>query len=274
MNDNQIISILAVATAVVIVITLFMINPNTPNLPVIYIVYGSEKGDLSYTDCAYLGLFTAQESMPFIKQEFTSIDPDRFSGFLNGSGELKKPGFVITVGFQYAGDTLHFSQEHPETRFLAVDEAGIGSNNTKAYEVSSYGESYLAGVLAASATKTKRVGIILGMPSRPLEGFRLGYEAGVRAADPSVVLEEEYIGNTVSSFSDPKKGVEIADAMYRNGTDIIFTVAGYSGTGVIKAAKADSGRYVIGVDSDQTTLNGGGRLRGAGRGSPWSCCSR
>ena len=49
----------------------------------------------------------------------------------------------------------------------------------------------------------------------------------------------------------------IARGMYANGTDVIYTVAGYSGTGAITEAKAGPGRYIIGVDADQTHLGPG-----------------
>jgi basic membrane protein A len=42
--------------------------------------------------------------------------------------------------------------------------------------------------------------------------------------------------------------------MYRDGADVIYLVAGYSNTGAIAEARAAPGRYVIGVDADQTHL--------------------
>ena len=42
--------------------------------------------------------------------------------------------------------------------------------------------------------------------------------------------------------------------MYSGGADVIYTVAGHSGIGTITEAKKFPGRYIIGVDSDQTSL--------------------
>jgi basic membrane protein A len=246
----------AIIAAIIILATagaLYTI-PHGPVLPVVYIVYGSEKGDLSYTDSAYRGLFAAQETMPFTKREFTSLDHDELAPLLNGSAP-GTPGLVITVGYQYTGDTERLAAENPGVRFLAIDQAGTGSSNLKSYGITSYGESYLAGVLAASATKTGRVGIILGTQSEVLEGFHQGYIDGVRAFDPSIVIGSEYVrDNSTAGFSDPVRGGEIAGRMYREGTDVIYTVAGFSGTGAIREAKRGPGRYIIGVDSDQSYL--------------------
>lgn len=252
---------LLLAGAVVIAILVFAIVvalyaiPHRPGLPVVYILYDSEKGDLSYTDAAYRGLFAAQEAMPFSKEEFTSRDHAQIYGLLNGTDETVKPGLVVTVGYNYASDTQLLGRQNPGVKFLAIDQAGIGSGNIRSYEITSYGESYLAGVLAVSATKTRRVGILLGTSSDLLDAFRQGYADGANAADPSVSIDVEYVHeNSTDGFSDPVRGREIAKEMYRNGTDVIYTVAGHSGTGAIMEAKAAPGRYIIGVDSDQADL--------------------
>ncbi|MDO4566952.1 MAG: BMP family ABC transporter substrate-binding protein, partial [Oscillospiraceae bacterium] len=61
-----------------------------------------------------------------------------------------------------------------------------------------------------------------------------------------------YIGYPASAtpFADPAQGLELASAMYDDGVDIIWQVAGGTGTGVFQAA-ADAGLYSIGVDVDQ-----------------------
>jgi basic membrane protein A len=256
MNRKYLITGATVATIAVLAIAVAIIMiQHEPAYPMVYMVYGSEKGDLSYTDSAYRGLFAAQEALPFSKREFASFNYTKFSGLLDSLRGPEKPGLIITVGYTFAEDTKRLAAEHKEIRFLAIDQTGIGSDNTKAYEITSYGESYLAGVLAASATKTRRVGIILGTQSALLEGFRQGYLAGVHAVDPTMSVDQAYIrNNSTEGFADPDRAAEVAGGMYRNGTDVIYTVAGFSGTGAIAEAKRAPGRYIIGVDSDQTHL--------------------
>lgn len=243
-----------ILAAAFVFLALVITAPHEPERPMVYVIYGSEKGDLSYTDSAYRGLFTAQETMSFAKREFVSLDRDHLTALFKSPGR-EKPGLVITVGYNYAGDTRELAKENPDIRFLAIDQAGIGSPNLKAYEITSYGESYLAGVLAASATKTRNVGILLGTKSELLEGFRQGYIDGIHAVDPSIRVQQEYVReNTTGGFSDPARGREIAGSMYQQGADVIYTVAGFSGTGAITEARAAPGRYIIGVDTDQTYL--------------------
>ncbi len=245
---------LALAAALVLV-TLFITAPHEPERPMVYVVYDAGKGDLSYADSAYRGLFSAQERLSFTKREFTNADRDRLPGLLQAAGGAERPGFIITIGYTYTDDTRRMAAENPDIRFLAIDQSGNGGRNVQAYEITSYGESYLAGVLAATASKTKHVGIILGTQSPLLEAFRQGFRDGVRAKDAPVRVDEAYVrDNSTEGFLDPVRGKEIARSMYLDGADVIYLAAGYSNTGAVAAAKEGPGRYVIGVDSDQTRL--------------------
>jgi basic membrane protein A len=246
-------AIATIIAVLAIVVAMFMI-PHEPTRPVVYIIYHSDKGDLSYIDNAYRGLFVAQEDMRFTKREYVTSSPVNFSRLLTGT-TAEKPGFVITLGYDKAGFTQALASEHPEILFLAVDQTGIGSDNVRAYEITSYGESYLAGVLAASATKTGRVGIILGTQSTLLDAFYLGYIDGVHAVSPFMTINQIYVrDNSTTGFYDPDRAAEIADGMYNNGVDVVYVIAGYSVIGVVSEAKKAPGRYIIGVDSDQTNL--------------------
>jgi basic membrane protein A len=230
----------------------------SPQVPVVYIVYGSEKGDLSYTDAAYRGLAAVQNETPVIIREFVPRDFEGLPDLLNNTGAQQKPGMIITVGFQYAGFSRSLAGAHPDIHILAIDQAGIGSDNLRAYEITSYGDSYLAGVLAASASKTNHVGVIAGMQSDVLDQFLKGYEAGARSVNASIVIDQAYVRqNSTAGFSDPEEAGLIAERMYLNGTDVIYTCAGYSNTGAFGAAAGTTGRYVIGTDSDQSPLGPG-----------------
>ncbi|WP_321507736.1 BMP family ABC transporter substrate-binding protein [uncultured Methanoregula sp.] len=258
MNRNYlIIGAVAVTLAVIAIVVAVYVIPHEQTRPVVYIIYHSDKGDLSYTDSAYRGLFAAQEDMRFTKKEYISDDSVDISRLLTGTG-AKKPGFVITLGYTQAGFTQQLAREHPDIRFLAIDQTGIGSDNVRAYEITSYGESYLAGVLAASATKTGKAGIVLGTQSAQLEAFRQGYIEGVHAISPSMTVDQAYVrDNSTTGFYDPDRAAEITAGMYNNGADVVYAVAGYSNTGVVREAKKAPGRYIIGVDSDQTYLGPG-----------------
>jgi len=227
----------------------------SPAVPVVYIVYGSEKGDLSYTDAAYQGILAAEREMPVTVREFTPKDLDTLPALLNSTTGPERPGLIITVGFQYADLVRNLAALHKDIRFLAIDTSGIGSGTVQSYEITSYGDSYLSGVLAASATKSGRVGIITGMKTDLLDTFIRGYTDGVHAINSSITVDQAYVWqDSVQGFMDPVQAGRIAERMYHNGTDVIYFGAGKSNTGAFDAAKTMPGRYVIGTDSDQSPL--------------------
>jgi len=230
-------------------------QPAPAGTPVVWIVYGSEKGDLSYTDAAYQGLLAAQQKQALVIREFVPQDFETLPAFLNASTGADRPALIITVGFQYAGFTMGLADLHKDIRFLAIDQAGIGSDNLRSYEITSYGDSYLAGVLAASASRTQHVGIIMGTESDVLDTFLDGYTDGARAVNATLAVDHAYVRHhSTEGFTNAPAAQKSAEAMYRNGTDVIFACAGYSNTGVFGAAENSPGRYVIGTDSDQSSL--------------------
>jgi basic membrane protein A and related proteins len=54
-------------------------------------------------------------------------------------------------------------------------------------------------------------------------------------------------------WNDPARGKEIALAMYEQGANIVFQIAGGTGVGVFEAA-AEQEKFALGVDSDQATI--------------------
>ena len=71
----------------------------------------------------------------------------------------------------------------------------------------------------------------------------MSYLAGAVGA---LRTQSSYVG----SFTDTAKGKENGLLLYNSGISVVFTAAGQSGIGVIDAA-VQTGKYVIGVDSDQ-----------------------
>ncbi|MEN6609541.1 MAG: BMP family ABC transporter substrate-binding protein [Methanoregulaceae archaeon] len=259
MNRTRYLIILA-AAAIVILLAAFgqgILKNQAERGPVVYMVYNNEKGDLSYTDSAYRGLFLAQEKMTFRKEEFVFKSNDlntEVTKRLGDSITTNQPGLVILESYSFENLTSRLAKENPKTRFVGIDQDGPGRDNLRIVEITSYGSSYLAGQLAASATKTGHVGIILGTQSWLLDAFRDGFQDGCNRVNPKVTVDVAYVSNTTAGFSDPSGAAAIARSMYTKGDDIIYTAAGYSGAGVIGEAKLVSGRYVIGVDTDQTYL--------------------
>jgi basic membrane protein A len=76
-----------------------------------------------------------------------------------------------------------------------------------------------------------------------------GYQAGVKAADPSAKLLNAYS----QDFVDESKCKELALNQINAGSKVVFQVAGACGLGVISAG-TQTHTQVIGVDADQSYL--------------------
>jgi basic membrane lipoprotein Med (substrate-binding protein (PBP1-ABC) superfamily) len=117
-----------------------------------------------------------------------------------------------------------------ESLFYAEDEAG-----------------YLAGVLAASISKSNTIGVVGGLlVVPPVERFVEGYINGAKATKSDITVKFTY----TSSFVEPEQGKAAAQQMIDAGADIIFAAGGLTGNGALLAA-CDAGKLAIGVDTDQ-----------------------
>ncbi len=113
----------------------------------------------------------------------------------------------------------------------------------------------MVGVLAAMASKTKKVGFIGGMDIPLIRKFGCGYVGGAKAAGATDVIYN-MTGDTPAAWNDPAKGGEITKTQIDQGADVIYAAAGGTGVGVLQAA-ADAGKLGIGVDSNQNGLQPG-----------------
>ena len=220
-------------------------------------------GDQSYNDLADSGLKRAEEDFPIDAQRIQS--PDIVAQGQSVLQQAGQAGFnlVIDLEFSTADALAAVGPTYPETQWMIVNLPSSGPNIT-GYIFSEHDGSYLAGALSAMVTADtsvegvnpeKVIGAIGGVQSTGIDKFIVGYIQGARDVDPEV----EVLVNYANAFGDPAKGKELADAMFGQGADIVYQIAGGTGTGIIQAA-AEAGRYAIGVDTDQDAIAPGAVL--------------
>jgi len=214
-------------------------------------------GDQSYNDLAYAGFQQAQKDFPIQAQVVQS--PDIVS---QGQAVLQQAGqagfdLVVDLEFSTADALKAVAPQYPQTQWMIVNLPSSGSNIT-GYLFDEQDGSYLAGALAAMVTADpsipginadKTIGVIGGVKSTGIDKFIVGYKQGAQ----DVAKDVKVLVNYSNGFGDPAKGKELADAMFGQGADIVYQVAGGTGTGVIQAAAA-ADHYAIGVDTDQDAL--------------------
>ncbi len=215
----------------------------------IYDVRG--RGDLSFCDAAYNG---AKKSVDKWNIKLTEVNPTQNTDTEMALRRLAKLKFdlIIGVGFQFQEPMNRVAVDFPNVNFALID-AVAKPENVASLIYKAHEGTFLAGVIAALKTETKKVGFVGGMKVPLVEAFEIGYAAGIKNTDTNIELLVNYVGVTPQAFNDPAKGKELALAQYNKGADIILAAAGASGLGVLEAAK-QTGKYIIWVDSNGNGL--------------------
>lgn len=227
-----------------------------PKVGLAYDVGG--RGDQSFNDSAYAGLAKAVKDL-----DATCVEGEASTGEAESARESRLKDMadqgldpIIGVGFAYADAVNAVAPNYPKLHFAVIDGADPDSkpNANVAYLDFAENEgSFLVGAAAALKSKAGHIGFVGGVHNDLIKKFEAGYVAGAKAVKPSIKVDVKYIEESdLSGFSDPAGGKEAATAEFDNGADIVYHASGASGSGVFEAAAdAGSGKWAIGVDSDQ-----------------------
>ena len=219
----------------------------------IHLHYDGTRGDFSSSDSFYRGYLKADSQYDFSSQEFTGSVMNELDLMYRNPG--KRPNLIITPGNKYLNHTLLWSEMLPHTHIIAIDQAGPSRQNIRYEEISPYGASYLAGILAATISHNGKVAVIAGTKSRAPDGFISGFTDGVTSVNSSVIVSVRYVSETNDGSFDEQRARQIADDLIQDGNDIIVGLAGYANIGIIHAIQGSDSVYFIGGESDQTFLD-------------------
>ncbi|MCM2466650.1 BMP family ABC transporter substrate-binding protein [Methanoculleus oceani] len=226
----------------------------TGDEPVIWMVYPLAKGDRSFADSAYRGLFRAQESFDFTKRECSYDDLALLDAVFSAGNFTEKPDLVITEGFQFTDASRAWAEKNPDIRFFTLEQADFALPNACDVVMVPYGASYLAGVMATDMTETGRIGAVAGAPVSVIDPFVEGFRAGAKAHDASVNVTVAYVGESFEGFGMPERAGELARGLRAEGVDVILMIAGSGNTGIVDAVRETGDVYLIGEDTDQSYL--------------------
>ncbi len=230
-------------------------NPTTANTNAapmtVGIVFDSGgRGDKSFNDSAWAGIERAKKDFGITDKPVESKDVKDYEQNLNALAE-QKCDLVIAVGLGMMDAVSKVAKEFPNVKFAIVD-AEVTEPNVRCLKFKEEEGSFLAGYLAGLMTKTKKLGFIGGKELDLIKKFEVGFMAGAKTADPTIIIDSKYTG----SWDNTDTAKAIATSLYNGGADIIYHAAGRAGLGLFAAAK-DQGKFAIGVDSDQDYLEQG-----------------
>ena len=120
----------------------------------------------------------------------------------------------------------------PDVRF-AITQGSVVAPNVATYEVLQEHSAFLAGVLAALASRTRVVAHLSGERVKPGLKGRAAFAHGVRAAAPDCRFVTHFCGNQ----HDPALGEATLRALHAEGADVVFAMIDGGREGVSRACR-------------------------------------
>lgn len=239
---------LSVFLALLALIPIAPVNaaPVKVKIGIVYDVGG--RGDKAINDAAAAGIDSAKKKFGlsnFDVRELvtTGIDFDRENRieFLVKA----KYDLVIGVGPSFNEAMIYMSEKYPESQFALIASSGVESLNVSCMAFDLNQGSFLAGVMAALNSKSRKVGY-LGDASNPSNSTNLkNFQAGVKyAASKTKVL---------AANSSSSADAEMAK-LSGEGADVFFINWSRNGsvlTAATKLTKAEKSIKLIGIRPDQ-----------------------
>lgn len=204
--------------------------------------------DQSWNSGAYQGLLRIRDSLGAQISHIQTKTPGEFDENFRQYGN-QGYRLVFGHGYEFQDAARRVAPEFPKTVYVTTSGTSSGPN-LASIAFGFADASYLAGILAASVTKTSRIGMIGGTELPPVvESFR-AFELGAHSVNPAIKLITSYIGN----WDDVSAGKEQALAQLSQGVDVIFQNADAAGLGVFQAARENKRAFIIGSNSNQNAV--------------------
>ena len=205
-------------------------------------------GDQSFNDITYKG---GEDAVAELGVTFTQIESAAEADYIpNLTQAAEGADLVIATGFLLTDAVNEVAPQFPDTSIVLIDSV-VEQPNVSSVLFKENEGGFLGGVLAGLFTTSNKIGILGGIRIPPVYRYENGFKAGVASVNP----EAEVIISYADSFGDPVLGKELSLAQYNQGADIVFPIAGATGTGSFDAAvEKGAGFWVIAADADQAHL--------------------
>jgi len=145
--------------------------------------------------------------------------------------EYSEKGVDLVIGeaFGIARDVRKVAKDYPKVAYLMGDTFGPAEPNLSVFDNYIHEPCYLMGMIAATLTKSNKIGMVGGYPIGEVNRLFHAFMAGAKAVNPGVQFKVSFIG----SWYDPPKAKEFAYAQVEAGVDILYAER----AGVVDAAR-------------------------------------
>lgn len=204
--------------------------------------------DQSWNASAFEGLQLLRDSLGAQVSHIQTKTPAEFEENFRQYG-AQGYSLVIGHGFEFQEAAQRVAPDFPRTVFVTTGGTGTASN-VAAMSFAFDEPSYLAGMAAASVSRSRVLGAIGGTELPPVKASFEAFTAGAHAVDPRIEVLTAYIGN----WDDAGAGKEQALAHLARGADVLFQNADAAGLGIFQAVREARGAWIIGSNADQNTM--------------------
>jgi len=164
---------------------------------------------------------------------------------------------VIGHGFEFNDPAVQVGKDFPKTVFV-TSSGGGSSANVGAFRFYLEQGFYLAGMMAASMSKTGAVAMIGGDDVPSIRSTFKAFRAGAIAVNPNIKVIEKFTGDGKDVAAAKQAALSAID----QGADFLIHQANNAGQGVFNAAK-EKGVYAFGANLNQNDNDSGAVIASA-----------
>ncbi len=201
---------------------------------------------------AYEGLLLIEDSLDAQVSHQQTATPAEFDEAFLAYGSSGYD-LIFAHGFEYQDAAIRAGSRFPDAT-IVVSGGGRVADNVVPLIFRLEEGSYLAGMAAASLTRSGIIGMVGGVAIPPARGTFVAFEAGARSVNPDVEVLETFTGD----WNDVSAAKEAAVAQLSRGADIVIHNLDAASFGVFQAVReaVADGRWVraIGMNSDQNDV--------------------
>lgn len=170
---------------------------------------------------------------------------------------------VVAVGFLWDNALIECVPQYPDTKIIFIDADELKDENGGYYpnlaliNFAEQQSGFLAGYAMVKAG-FRNMGFFGGMGVPAVIRYGMGWCDGAEAAAKDLGLEPGSIKMNYwysGSFEETPEKTTTVSAWYESGTEMVFSCGGTIVGSAVAAAEAGEGRYIVGVDIDQSGLS-------------------
>ena len=229
---------------------------------VVGVIYVGPRGDFGYNQ-AQAAAATALKKMPGLKvvEEENVPETAAVAKTMEAMINQDKAGLIFPTSFGYFDPhMLKMAEKYPKVRFAhcgGLWTSGKHPTNTGSYFGYIDECQFLAGIVAAYTSKTKKLGFIAAKPIPQVLRNINAFTLGARLVDPSITTRVIFTGE----WSMPVKEAEASTSLIDQGVDVLTSHV--DSPKVIIETAEKRGVFSSGYHASQAALAPKGYLTGA-----------